>query len=61
MNISITNYEDLATEFSSDTTFEKRKKRNSVASPAASKFGRRGKGPKQFNGMHRRRTKKIKW
>jgi len=24
-------------------------------------FGRRGKSPKQFNGMHRRRTKKIRW
>ena len=25
------------------------------------RFGRRGKSPKQFNGIHRRRTKKIKW
>lgn len=24
-------------------------------------FGRRGKSPKQFNGIHRRRTKKIRW
>ncbi len=24
-------------------------------------FGRRGKAPKQFNGIHRRRTKKIRW
>lgn len=60
MNIEITNYEDLASEFSSDTNFEKRKKRDTATAPAASKFGRR-KGPKQFNGMHRRRTKKIKW
>ena len=25
------------------------------------KFGRRGKSPQQFNGIHRRRTKKIRW
>lgn len=24
-------------------------------------FGRRGSSPKQFNGIHRRRTKKIRW
>ncbi|MCA9264895.1 MAG: hypothetical protein KDA60_13640 [Planctomycetales bacterium] len=24
-------------------------------------FGRRGKSPQQFNGIHRRRKKKIQW
>lgn len=60
MNIEITNYEDLASEFSNGTNFEKRKKR-SEATPANRSFRKRGKGPQQFNGMHRRRTKKIKW
>ncbi|MEM8678204.1 MAG: hypothetical protein AAGF97_02510 [Planctomycetota bacterium] len=38
----------------SGTTNANRAKRGS--------FGRRrGKGPQQFNGIHRRRTKKISW
>ena len=60
MNIAMTEYEDLVREFSADTKFEKRSKRSSEA-PAGRKFGRRGKSPRQFNGMHRRRNKKIKW
>ena len=62
MNISITNYEDLAAEFSSETTFEKRSKSTSAETAGTSRqFRKRAKGPQQFNGIHRRRTKKIKW
>ncbi len=62
MNIEITNYEDLASEFSGGTAFEKRAKtKPSTGGSAKSKFRRRGNAPKQFNGIHRRRTKKIKW
>lgn len=55
-----TDYEDLANEFSSEGSFEKREKRERTETPANRKFGRR-RSPKQFNGIHRRRTKKIKW
>jgi len=36
--------------------------KSSSRSPRSNGFGkRRGKSPQQFNGMHRRRTKRIRW
>ena len=59
MNISITNYEDLLNEFSSETTFEKTERKS--ASSSGRKFQKKRKSPQQFNGIHRRRKKQIRW
>ncbi len=66
MNISIANYEELLAEFSTETNdlnVEKVKSPGkSKTSKSGSGFGRRrGKSPQQFNGIHRRRRKNIKW
>ncbi len=62
MNIAKTNYEELMSEWSSETNFEKRESSSSKTSRPKSGFGRRrGKNPEQFNGIHRRRRKQIRW
>ncbi len=63
MNFSEYDYEDLINEFSSETKFEKSKStKKSSSTDARSGFGRRrGKAPQQFNGIHRRRKKQIRW
>ena len=37
------------------------KSASSATSRSNRTFGRRKKGPQQFNGIHRRRKKKIRW
>ena len=59
MNAKINLYEDQE-----ETTFVKARPGAGSKSPQStnrSTFGRRGKIPQSFNGMHRRRTKKIRW
>ncbi len=58
MNIPTTHYEDLLNEFSSETSFEKPKKKSASGNK---RFQKNRKGPTQFNGIHRRRRKQIKW
>ena len=58
MNIPTTQYEDLLNEFSSETSFEKQKKKSASGNK---RFQKKRSGPKQFNGIHRRRRKQIKW
>jgi len=52
-------YENAATSYGSDSFQEIRSRANSKRrSPQGS---RRGKSPQSFNGMHRRRRKKVSW
>lgn len=60
MNASISNYDEL------DFQYRSRDASNKVAGPSHSRRSReagrrRGKAPEQFNGIHRRRAKKINW
>ncbi len=62
MNLAKTTYEELMSEWSSETNFEKRSSGAAKGSRPKSGFGRRrGKSPEQFNGIHRRRRKQIRW
>ena len=67
MNISVANYEELLGEFSTEINEPSGERSKSQAgkaktSKSGSGFGRRrGKSPQQFNGIHRRRRKNIKW
>lgn len=64
MNISIAEFQDTLVDQSSD-----RWSRNPSKSTSSGSSGnerktysrRRGKSPQQFNGIHRRRRKKIRW
>lgn len=60
MNAAISNYDEQ--EFN----YRSRDASNKVTGPSHSRRSRegarrRGKSPEQFNGIHRRRTKKINW
>lgn len=60
MNISTNNLDDNSFEYSVKT----RRTGGGDSKPSSRRqtFGRkRGKGPQQFNGIHRRRKKKIRW
>ena len=60
MNISVNNFDDQSFEYSvkERQEGEGRPKNRSQRQT----FGRRrGKTPQQFNGIHRRRKKKIRW
>ena len=64
MNAAVTNYDtvdfDYRTEFGSSSG--RRKSTPSRSTSNRPSFGRkRGKHPQQFNGIHRRRKKKISW
>lgn len=53
-------YEQAAADYGSDSfrSLERVKTNKRHRAPSA---GRRGKGPQSFNGMHRRRRRKITW
>ena len=60
MNASNTNIDD------NDFSYRQREKGKKLAPPSASRRSRhsarrRSKAPQQFNGIHRRRSKKINW
>lgn len=55
-----TNQDELTTEYKVDFRAAKSRTRQ-AASEKNRPSSRRGKGPVQFNGIHRRRTKKIRW
>lgn len=62
------NAQDFIYDEADETDFTARKssskstfKSGSGSNSARKTFGRRGKGPTQFNGIHRRRSKKIRW
>jgi hypothetical protein len=60
MNAAISNYED------NDFSYRSREKSKKLTPPSHSRRSsnsarRRGKSPEQFNGIHRRRSKKINW
>lgn len=60
MNAAISNYDEQ--EFG----YRSREARPQVTPPSAARRSRnsarrRGKSPAQFNGIHRRRSKKINW
>ena len=60
MNAAISNYEEH------DFNYRSREKSQKLTPPSHSRRSRhsarrRAKGPEQFNGIHRRRTKKIAW
>jgi len=62
MNAAMEMYEEQETSYASNN----RPSLTSGARPARTNtnranFGRRGKAPKSYNGMHRRRQKKIRW
>ena len=61
MNISVANYEELLAEFSSETTFEPVARTKTGTGQRRDLQRRRRKSPQQFNGIHRRRAKKIRW
>ncbi len=61
MNNSITDYEELMAEFSGEAIAERKSKKTSTSSEAPRRFGKRRKSPQQFNGIHRRRRKQIRW
>ena len=61
MNASVSLYEDQESY-----AFKSRPNSTSGNSPSENnstraRFGRRSKAPQSFNGMHRRRKKKIRW
>jgi len=62
MNISAN---ELAVAAEVDLQFSHRAKRTNTAPSSTSRqnntFRRRRSGPQQFNGIHRRRRKKIRW
>jgi hypothetical protein len=53
-------YEIAAAEYGSDASRSVERVKTSKRRQAPS-AGRRGKGPQSFNGMHRRRRRKITW
>ncbi|MCA9148031.1 MAG: hypothetical protein KDA92_01965 [Planctomycetales bacterium] len=60
MNAAISNYDEQ------DFNYRSRDASNKVSGPSHARRSRntsrrRGKAPEQFNGIHRRRTKKISW
>lgn len=62
MNASVSLYEDQELSYA----FKSRPNSSSGNSPndnnsTRARFGRRAKAPQSFNGMHRRRKKKIRW
>ncbi len=59
MNISVNEFEAVehAVSFRSGSSTRSA----SSTSRKNQTFGRRKKGPQQFNGIHRRRKKKIRW
>jgi hypothetical protein len=60
MNALFTDYENQSAEYKVDCRVERRSE--SPQRQANRPIGRRrGKAPAQFNGIHRRRTKKIRW
>jgi hypothetical protein len=52
-------YENVETKYGSDSFEQIRTNANSKR--RAPQGRRRGKGPQSFNGMHRRRRKKVAW
>ena len=59
MNAAMNMYEEQ--EFSYSAKTRPAVGNNSPKRTNRANFGRRGKSPQSFNGMHRRRTKKIRW
>jgi hypothetical protein len=60
MNAAISNYDEQ------DFEYRNREKRQKLTPPSHARRSRhsarrRGKSPDQFNGIHRRRSKKISW
>lgn len=61
MNISAKNYENSA-EFTVSFRHVSGSSTPKTRTRREGSFGRRrGRGPQQFNGIHRRRKKKIRW
>lgn len=63
MNISVANYEALFEEFSADVAGDRTQQSLSkkTVNPRFDRQRRHRKSPQQFNGIHRRRAKKIRW
>lgn len=59
MNAAMTMYEDQELSYS----VQARPKSGNVRKQRVNRpsYGRRGKNPQSFNGIHRRRSKKIRW
>ncbi len=61
MNISVNEFDSVEPTASFRHSAGGSKTASSSSSRANRTFGRRKKGPQQFNGIHRRRKKKIRW
>jgi len=62
MNAVVTAYEDHEINYGvSIRRYESSNRATAKSSNTPRYSRRRGKSPAQFNGMHRRRSKKIKW
>ncbi len=62
MNAAITAYEDHEINYGVSIRRHENVNRVTAKSSNTPRYGRRrGQSPAQFNGMHRRRSKKIKW
>lgn len=61
MNASMIDHEDLGMEFKVEFRRSERAPSHSSSSSRPSYRRSRSKGPVQYNGIHRRRRRNIKW
>ena len=61
MNALFTDYENDSAEYSVSYRAKKSSTSGSRSQARTPVARRRGKAPAQFNGIHRRRNKKIRW
>jgi hypothetical protein len=62
MNVSIAELEDVFADQASERWASTPSKSQDSGNNRRKTYGRRrGKSPQQFNGIHRRRRKKIRW